>query len=336
MVFLSTVWRKCVNLSSELDKRRARMEEDPDKVPAIQAQDYAQMRSVFLGRHKDFILTEQRDPHKKFVEKILRDVGLHGVVPFYALGEVRLRSEHIKERKAIATTTDYLLKVSRADEPTQVSSESDALNRIYAFFIGLEWVGQLAFARFGITDNENKAGGALDYLEELERRRLDNPGLTFLITADRMIRQKVAKLLTDERNRFHTFSSALHEVLHQHQYLWNDARSVAHEVLAGSSKKRRDYSPASSGDSAGGAKSKTRRDRRKRAKISQPSAPASRPPAAAKRAPAPATNKSANERVPENEWKAIMEVPPAKGARICKFHNLSVGCKFGAACRQRH
>eukprot|EP00971_Amphidinium_carterae_P342341 6481617-Amphidinium_carterae.3 len=338
LVFLATVWRKCVNLSSRLDKRKVRMEEDPDKVPAIQAQDYAQMRTVFLTRHKDFILTEQREPHKKFVEKLLRDVGLHGVVPFYELGDVRLRSEHIKERKSIATTTDFLLKVAKADEPTQVISEADALNRVYAFFIGLEWVGQLAFSRFGTASSENKAGGALDYLEELERRRLDNPGLTYLITADRVIRQKVAKLLTDERNRVHSFSEALHEVLHQHQYLWNDARAIAQELTAGGVKRRREASLSSSGASAAGVKSKARRERRKKAKVGIKASVPRPPVAVAKRAPVTGakSDRVSNERVPDNEWKTIMEVPPAKGSRICKFHNLSVGCKFGAACRQRH
>eukprot|EP00971_Amphidinium_carterae_P206325 4094231-Amphidinium_carterae.1 len=67
LMFLCTVWRKASNLSAELDKRRARMEEEPDSVPEIQFQDYAQMRACFLAKHKDFILTEQREPHKKYM-----------------------------------------------------------------------------------------------------------------------------------------------------------------------------------------------------------------------------------------------------------------------------
>eukprot|EP00971_Amphidinium_carterae_P275780 5472335-Amphidinium_carterae.1 len=47
LMYLATLWRKASTISSEQDKRRARLEEDPDRVPEIQAQQYASMREAF-------------------------------------------------------------------------------------------------------------------------------------------------------------------------------------------------------------------------------------------------------------------------------------------------
>ena len=59
---------------------------------------------------------ESREPHKKFVERIALDVALFGSVPFYEVGEMRLRSEIIAQKTGLAPTADYLVKMSQIDE----------------------------------------------------------------------------------------------------------------------------------------------------------------------------------------------------------------------------
>ena len=45
--------------------------------------------------HPEMIMIEGREPHKMFVERIFRDVVLHGSVPFYKVDEMWLRSDTI-------------------------------------------------------------------------------------------------------------------------------------------------------------------------------------------------------------------------------------------------
>ena len=73
---------------------------------------------------------------------------MHQVVPRYELGEIRLRSETFVQNLGIAPTADLLLKVARTDVPSSVTCEDDAMNRIDAFMLALEYVGQLAIPRF--------------------------------------------------------------------------------------------------------------------------------------------------------------------------------------------
>ena len=41
-------------------------------------------------------------------------------------------------------------------------------------------------------------------------------------------------------------------------------------------------------------------------------------------------------RVAENEWAAIGKTKVVPGRRVCKFWNLSCGCKFENDCKDRH
>eukprot|EP00971_Amphidinium_carterae_P032812 645976-Amphidinium_carterae.1 len=123
LMYLATLWRKASTISSEQDKRRARLEEDPDRIPEIQAQQYACMREAFVNKHRDFILTETREPHNKFIERLLRDYSVHSIVPYYPLGDVRLRSESIKVKKSFQTTGEFLLRVAHSEESSTVNNE---------------------------------------------------------------------------------------------------------------------------------------------------------------------------------------------------------------------
>eukprot|EP00971_Amphidinium_carterae_P070011 1385377-Amphidinium_carterae.1 len=59
MIFLSTVYRKARAMSEELDRRQVKATENPDTVPKIQTQAYAQMRQKFTTDHKDVVLLER-------------------------------------------------------------------------------------------------------------------------------------------------------------------------------------------------------------------------------------------------------------------------------------
>ena len=92
---LAAVWKMCSTLQDHFAARRAKMEEDPTKVPEIPGDDHAEFREQFVAKHPDVLLPHHREPHRKFVERIQRDFLVHGAVVFYEVGEMRTRSEQI-------------------------------------------------------------------------------------------------------------------------------------------------------------------------------------------------------------------------------------------------
>ena len=80
----------------------------------------------------------------------------------------------------------------------------------------------------------NRAGGPLKYLQELEQFRADTSSLPVLVMADSLIRKKLYRLQSEQRESFSTFSEALLEAITNHKYLWNDARTKAALVPASS------------------------------------------------------------------------------------------------------
>ena len=90
---LAAVWHACHALQGQFATRRARMEEDPNKVPEMAQEDHAEFRARFVQAHPDVILLDAKEPHKKFVEKLSRDFLVHGMVPYYSVAEIRTRSD---------------------------------------------------------------------------------------------------------------------------------------------------------------------------------------------------------------------------------------------------
>lgn len=80
---LASIWKSCSTLQEHFASRRAKMEEDPTKVPEIPGDDHAEFREQFVSKHPDVLLPHHREPHRKFVERIQRDYLVHGSVPFY-------------------------------------------------------------------------------------------------------------------------------------------------------------------------------------------------------------------------------------------------------------
>ena len=66
---LAAVWKTCSTMQDHFAARRAKMEEDPSKVPEIPGEDHAEFRETFVSRHPDVLLPLHREPHRKFVER---------------------------------------------------------------------------------------------------------------------------------------------------------------------------------------------------------------------------------------------------------------------------
>ena len=125
------------------------------------------------------------------------------------------------QKTGLSKNTEDLLTITKADEPDQVTDVTTLLHQIHALFMGLEYLNICSYSR---------AAGPLRYLQELEQFRVDCPGLPYLLAADALVRKKVYRLQSEQRQLFGTFEAALTEVLQHHKYLWNDARTRA--VLA--------------------------------------------------------------------------------------------------------
>ena len=228
---LAAVWKMCSTLQEHFAARRAKMEEDPTKVPEIPGDHHAEFREQFVARHPDVLLPPHREPHRKLVERIQRDYMVHGAIPFYQVGEMRIRSEQVVQKSGISKTAEDLIRVVAVDQPVQAASESQVIDKLHAFFVALEYLNICEFTT---------GAGPLRYLAELEEWRHENRGLALLLTVDTLIRRKTHRLNHDQRKTYPTFSSALLEVLTNHKQLWNDVERRVGQIQAGGSSSSRD------------------------------------------------------------------------------------------------
>ena len=97
-------------------------------------------------------------------------------------------------------------------------SDAAPYNRVHALFMSLEYLSMCSYS---------KRAGSLRYLQELEQF---SSGLPYVMAADSLIRKKVRRLQSEQRELYNNFETAPLEVLNNHKYLWNDARTKA--VLA--------------------------------------------------------------------------------------------------------
>ena len=304
---------------------RARMEEDPNKVPEMAQEDHAEFRARFVSAHPDVILLDAKEPHKKFVEKLSRDFLVHGMVPYYPVAEIRTRADSIVQKTGLSKNTEDLLTITKADEPDQVTDVTTLLHQIHALFMGLEYLNICSYSR---------AAGPLRYLQELEQFRVDCPGLPYLLAADALVRKKVYRLQSEQRQLFGTFEAALTEVLQNHKYLWNDARTRA--VLAKVESKKPEVPAAPDQVEDEGADPATPPRGRKRRRGGRGTPRKTTPEAKKeKRADPPKVDK--DKRIPESEWKLITAASgKVSGPKRCHYYNSSMGCAMAEKCRFKH
>ena len=155
------------------------------------------------------------------------------------------------------------------------------------------------------------------------------------MAADSLIRKKIYRLQSEQRETYGSFQEALLEVINNHKYLWNDARTKA--VLAKVERKEHDPvrepdqvqlsdSPAKSPN-----KNKKKRARNKEllkeAKQLKKSQEKDQKPPKVER----------DKRIPEAEWKSISQAASAvSGEKRCHFYNSSMGWCMGDKCRFKH
>ena len=325
---LAAVWHACHALQTQFASRRAKMEEDPTKIPEMAQEDHAEFRGRFVRTHPDVVLLDSKEPHKKFVEKLSRDFLVHGMVPYYTVSEIRVRSDTISQKTGLTRTAEDLLTVSKADEPDQVTDVQTLLNRIHAFFMALEYLNICGYSR---------AAGPLRYLQELEQFRVDCPGLPFVMAADALIRKKIYRLQSEQRETYGSFQEAFLEVINNHKYLWNDARTKA--VLARVDRKEpttvREADHVQ--EEAPTKVTSPNKNKRKRARNRELLKEAKQIKKANEDKVKSPTKVERDKRIPETEWKTISAAASSvAGEKRCHFYNSSMGCSMGDKCRFKH
>ena len=294
------------------------------------------------------ILFDDNEPHKKLVERISRDFVVQTLVRFYEAAELRTKNEIIVTKTGFTQTAEELLTMAKQDQKSPPATVEVLFNRIYAFFVALEY---LNICRFTV------GSGALRYFKELREFEKERPGFSSALIADQLIRKKVSKLMEEKRSSFKTYSEALLEVLNNHKYLWNDARcqvtlkprqsgqdSDEKEAGKGTKRKTEEFeTPKKSKKAEARAKARARnkalvKEAKAAKKASGASGGAPPAPAPAAVAPAPAAGGGSAAKpaqIPADEFKKITACKYT-GDRRCNFYNSSRGCKAGSSCKFKH
>jgi hypothetical protein len=314
------------------------MEEDPHKVPEMPQEDHSDLRSRFVDAHPDMVITTWNEPHRKFIERINRDFMVNGTIPFYEVGEMRVRSDTISQKSGLAMSAEALLKLSKEDVLKDVvATEEEVVYRLNAFFMALE---MLNICSYSVPD------GPIRYMKALASFRKETPGLAVLLRVDKLIREKIALLNIDERAKFSSFGEELLHVLEHCHYLWDTGRSrAAVEAPSTPVRKRGHEQIDDSAHEGGGAPSPKSKSAKKRARVKQLLADArvTKPPPQAKKGKGKGSSKGSgkqqappsSDRIPEEQWKRLLAFR-VQGPPRCKFFNSSKGCTMGSICKQKH
>ena len=140
---------------------------------------------------------------------------------------MRLRFEEVKTRPVFSETAEHLLQDAKEDCPTFIMSQENAMQRLHALCVGLEYVGIMSFSR-GVQGSDGRwTGGSLTYHQQMEESRHSTSGVQFVVLADKLIRGTVHKVVSEHTSRYHTFSDAFNTVLVEHKDLWQEARMEA-------------------------------------------------------------------------------------------------------------
>ena len=120
-------------------------------------------------------------------------------------------------------TPQQLLRISSEEVHVTPALEDDALNRVYAFWVAMEYGGHCAMTLFHNEDSDKVTGGPLNFLKELEEKRRGLPGLSYILAVDRKIRCSVFRLTTEKAGQFKNMSMALREIWQNERHTWCEA-----------------------------------------------------------------------------------------------------------------
>jgi hypothetical protein len=200
--------------------------------------------------------------------------------------------------------------------------------------------------------------GPMRYVKELQQFRRANPGLAFLVKADKLFRKEVARLMRDERSTHGSFSATLIWVLDHKQHFWIQAEAQATLAMVNQGspgpRKRPFPSDDQEGDKSDQQLSRKERKRQEflgRKKAQRPAKPVQKavvktaaagkggkkPKEKGKGGGAPgSTGSDSRPKVPATEWAAVNKLLKGDKAKFCKFYNTSIGCHFNEDCSSTH
>ena len=355
MTKLMALWQACRDIRQQRSDQRTRLAEDPKKVPEIPQVERAVLRMKTRERNKEILWNEFTTPHDKFEDLVRRDVLVNGMVPFYEIYQIRLKCDKIQSTPMLTRDVKKLLAVADQEDYAQITTEESALNRVQALYLVLDTLGIQVF---------DEATGSRRYVHELKNFSARNPGLAYLLKADKLIREKTFELQVSQPDKFKTQSEALLHVLNNEKHLWDSAISrveaqryqqVFEQYQGGGSLGQREKvpgeeAPPGSAQEKLEAMIKAKRDKKARQRESKkkraleggdhPSPKkTARPSQGGKGDTSKGLGKGANEKrlVPKNEWDQIVQLATKRGGKkVCQWYNSSKGCRFGDSCRDLH
>ena len=168
-------------------------------------------------------LTEHREPNKRFVEKVQADIIRHDILQFYDFGEVILQSENVIGSTGFTRMPEMPMRLASEDVPVNVALEDDAMARIYAFFVTLEYLNLMSFSWYTLTNGVH-SGGTLDYLMELEERRRETPSVNFILLSDTKFRREVFKVCSEKKELYPNYSAGLRLAMTEFRDFRQEAR----------------------------------------------------------------------------------------------------------------
>jgi hypothetical protein len=199
------IWNSSKNCRDTRDEARAKLEDNPEKIPMIPEGDWKVMRSSFMASHDEIRFDDWVEPHRLFLNRMRRDFILFGRVIFYEAVQMLVVADQVRSIQGIAKSVDDLLKATTDTLPAQVGTEEQLLDRITSFLYGLEFLG--------IMQVEKTT--SLLYLEKLREFKRDYPGLSFILFYDKLFRTEVDREI--KKNPLMTFRAAFINLLHRSQ-----------------------------------------------------------------------------------------------------------------------
>ena len=361
---LQAVWNAAVQIDKIRVERVSKIEEDPSKLPTIPDQERQMMRLKWKQDHPDLSLAPHWTPHDRFVDTIARDLRLKGRVLLYNIQEFRLETDRISSTAGFRKNVSNLIEASEVDDPAQVDSVENALDRINAFYVALAFLQILPAT----------VPTSLGFLKDLRKFSRDHPGLDHVIRIDHLFRREIDSLITETPSL--SWADAWKIVFKDHKYLWGNAitevavsrlnRSVARPAQPSASDLQGPHSPSQS-------KSALRRER-EAAKVRSMRAELDRARSddggrSDRRSPntkgdkgdkgkgkgkkgkddrradrgarfgAPPSADRGIKRIPNDQWEAIQNKirdGNMQNKKICAFFNSSKGCDKGDQCPFNH
>ena len=148
----SALWGM-TKLAVDFERRRyEKIMEEPNKAPEIKDTDRMAQRTLYRTRHPDEVLSEDTEPHPKFVDTVYKDAtSSSACVKDYAVGDIRLRGETIETESGLSKSLDKVIIAIEKPKGVRCISEEEVIKRLSAFFIALEFLQICDFTKEKFT-----------------------------------------------------------------------------------------------------------------------------------------------------------------------------------------